>query len=55
MDGVEQFYAVETNESGQLAALVSRFGYTPSGKILKYDGRPFMVDELEAALNKVIP
>ena len=55
MEGVEQFYAVETNESGQLAALVSRFGYTPSGKILKYDGRPFMVDELEAALNKVIP
>jgi 2-oxoglutarate ferredoxin oxidoreductase subunit alpha len=55
MDGVEQFYAVETNESGQLAALVSRFGYRPTGKILKYDGRPFMVDELETALNKVIP
>jgi 2-oxoglutarate ferredoxin oxidoreductase subunit alpha len=54
MEGVEQFYAVETNESGQLAALVSRFGYIPSGEILKYDGRPFMVDELEAELNKVI-
>jgi len=54
MEGVEQFYAVETNESGQLATLVSRFGYTPSGKILKYDGRPFMVDELEEALKEVI-
>ncbi|MGA2913774.1 MAG: 2-oxoacid:acceptor oxidoreductase subunit alpha [Methanoregula sp.] len=54
MDGVEQFYAVETNESGQLATLVSRFGYRPSGKILKYDGRPFMVEELEAELKKVI-
>ncbi len=54
MDGVERFYAVETNESGQLATLVSRFGYRPTGKILKYDGRPFMVDELETALNKVI-
>jgi len=55
MQGVEQFYAVETNETGQLATLVSRFGYRPAGKILKYDGRPFMVDELEAELDKVIP
>ncbi len=55
MEGVEQFYAVETNESGQLAALVSRFGFRPAGKILKYDGRPFMVDELDALVNRVIP
>jgi 2-oxoglutarate ferredoxin oxidoreductase subunit alpha len=54
MEGVEQFYAVETNETGQLATLVRRFGYTPTGKVLKYDGRPFMVDDLEAALNTVI-
>lgn len=55
MDGVERFYSVETNETGQLAALVSRFGYRPAGMILKYDGRPFMVEELEAELEKVIP
>ncbi len=55
MDGVEKFYAVETNESGQLAALVNRFGYRPSGKILKYDGRPFMVDELETRVDQVVP
>jgi 2-oxoglutarate ferredoxin oxidoreductase subunit alpha len=54
MEGVEQFYAVETNETGQLAALVRYFGYTPTEKVLKYDGRPFMVDDLETALNKVI-
>ena len=54
MAGVEQFYAVETNQTGQLVTLVSRFGYTPSGNILKYDGRPFMVGELESALDKVI-
>jgi 2-oxoglutarate ferredoxin oxidoreductase subunit alpha len=53
MEGVEQFFAVETNESGQLATLVSRFGYMPSDKILKYDGRPFTVDELEAIVNRV--
>jgi 2-oxoglutarate ferredoxin oxidoreductase subunit alpha len=54
MEGVERFFAVETNESGQLAALVSRFGYTAAGKILKYDGRPFMLGELEEELGKVI-
>jgi 2-oxoglutarate/2-oxoacid ferredoxin oxidoreductase subunit alpha len=55
MDGVERFYAIETNETGQLATLVSRFGYRPAEKILKYDGRPFMVDELDAILEMVIP
>ena len=54
MEGVERFVAVETNESGQLAALASRFGYTAAGKILKYDGRPFMLGELEEELGKVI-
>ena len=54
MEGIEHFYAVETNETGQLAALVRYFGYTPTENVLKYDGRPFMVDDLEAALNKVI-
>jgi 2-oxoglutarate ferredoxin oxidoreductase subunit alpha len=54
MDGVDRFFAVESNESGQLAALVSRFGYTAAGKILKYDGRPFMINELEEELGKVV-
>jgi 2-oxoglutarate/2-oxoacid ferredoxin oxidoreductase subunit alpha len=54
MEGVEKFYAVETNQTGQLAMLVSMFGYTPAGKVLKYDGRPFMVDELEAIVKGVI-
>lgn len=54
MEGVEKFYVIETNQTGQLAMLVSMFGYIPAGKVLKYDGRPFMVDELEGLLNKVI-
>ena len=53
MDGVERFFGVETNESGQLATLVRRFGYRASGMVLKYDGRPFMVEELEQELRKV--
>jgi 2-oxoglutarate ferredoxin oxidoreductase subunit alpha len=54
MEGVERFYAVETNESGQLARLVRQFGYVPDGLILKYDGRPFTVEELESEIRKVI-
>ena len=54
MDGVDRFYAVETNESGQLARLVSQYGYRAERKILKYDGRPFTIEELEAEVRKVI-
>ena len=54
MNGVDRFYAVETNESGQLARLVSQYGYRANGRILKYDGRPFTVEELEAEIRKVI-
>ncbi len=54
MAGVERFFAVETNETGQLARLVSEFGYRPAGKILKYDGRPFVIEELEAEIRKVL-
>ena len=54
MDGVDRFYGVETNETGQLANLVRRFGYRASGMVLKYDGRPFMLDELEQELGRVL-
>jgi len=55
MNGVERIIAVETNESGQLADFISRFGYTADERILKFDGRPFMLDELEKELMKVVP
>jgi len=32
----------------------SPYGYRASGMVLKYDGRPFMVDELEQELRKVM-
>ncbi|HTY51626.1 MAG TPA: 2-oxoacid:acceptor oxidoreductase subunit alpha [Methanomicrobiales archaeon] len=53
MDGVKRFFAVETNETGQLADLVRGFGYRASGTVLKYDGRPFMIEELEQELRRV--
>ena len=54
MDGVDRFFAVEANETGQLASLVRGYGYRASGLVLKYDGRPFMVDELAQELGRVI-
>jgi len=54
MSGVEQFYTVELNETGQLGRLLREFGYHEQGTILKYDGRPFTVEELEARIQGVI-
>jgi 2-oxoglutarate ferredoxin oxidoreductase subunit alpha len=54
MEGVNRIYAVECNETGQLARLVAEYGYIPDETILKYDGRPFTVEELEYELQEVI-
>jgi 2-oxoglutarate ferredoxin oxidoreductase subunit alpha len=54
MDGVERFFGVETNETGQLTRLVREFGYSANGMVLKYDGRPYMLDELEQELRRVM-
>jgi 2-oxoglutarate ferredoxin oxidoreductase subunit alpha len=38
---------VENNATGQLAKLIAAYtGYNEMKRILRYDGRPFMVDEL---------
>jgi 2-oxoglutarate/2-oxoacid ferredoxin oxidoreductase subunit alpha len=54
MQGVERLYTAELNETGQLARLVRQFGYHAAGAVLKYDGRPFTVEELEDELREVI-
>jgi 2-oxoglutarate ferredoxin oxidoreductase subunit alpha len=54
MKGVEQFFTIELNETGQLGRLLREFGFHEQGTILKYDGRPFTVEELEAETRKVI-
>ncbi len=54
MKGVRRFYSVESNETGQLARHVSQFGYHAKGHVLKYDGRPFTIEELTARVREVI-
>ncbi|HUH79539.1 MAG TPA: 2-oxoacid:acceptor oxidoreductase subunit alpha [Methanoregula sp.] len=54
MAGVARFWMVEENETAQLGRLVREHGYVPAGTILKYDGRPFFVEELADELQKAI-
>ena len=48
--GVKKIICVENNATGQLARLISSYGFNVDEKILKYDGRPFALDELEDRL-----
>jgi 2-oxoglutarate ferredoxin oxidoreductase subunit alpha len=54
LKGVRNLICVENNSYGQLANLISRFGFKVDKKISKYDGRPFTVGELEEEVKKVI-
>ena len=42
----KRIFCVENNSSGQLALLLRQYGIQIDNKILKYDGRPFSLDEL---------
>jgi 2-oxoglutarate ferredoxin oxidoreductase subunit alpha len=53
MRDTERVIAVETNEAGDLACLVRQFGYPVDGRVLKYDGRPFFIEELQDRLREV--
>ena len=46
MQGVERLLAVECNSAGQLADLARCWGIKVDDRILKYDGRPFSLEEL---------
>jgi len=52
LSGVKTLICVENNSTAQLPILLSRYGYRIDKKILKYDGRPFTLDELEEKLGK---
>ncbi|MDD5174041.1 MAG: 2-oxoacid:acceptor oxidoreductase family protein [Candidatus Omnitrophica bacterium] len=47
LKGVKNIISVENNATGQLRSLVNSYGIKVDQEILKYDGRPFSVDELE--------
>ncbi len=50
-EGVKKIICVENNSRGQLAGLLSGAGIRISEQILRSDGRPFVLDELQRELN----
>jgi len=50
---VERTISVETNSTGQLARLIRCYGFEADDLILKYDSRPFSVDDLEKKIEEV--
>ena len=56
LQGVERLLAVECNSTGQLARLAGFYGIKilAQDQILKYDGRPFSVEDLLAQLGRAL-
>lgn len=54
LKGVKKIIAVESNATGQMIKLINGYGLDANEKILKYDGRPFSIEELEARLEGAV-
>ena len=54
MKGVKRLVCMEYNSTGQMAGIVTSHGFTVDDKILKYDGRPFLIEDLEKEIEKVM-
>lgn len=54
LSGVKSLISVENNANGQLARLIKMFGFNVNEQILKHDGRPFSLDELEERLRGIV-
>ena len=55
LEGARRIITVEENATGQLERLLALHSIRPDGRILKYDGRPFALDELEGRVREVFP
>jgi 2-oxoglutarate/2-oxoacid ferredoxin oxidoreductase subunit alpha len=53
LSGVEKIVSVETNATGQLSKVLQCNGFKVDKEILKYDGRPFYVEELREKLQQI--
>ncbi|HWQ65121.1 MAG TPA: pyruvate ferredoxin oxidoreductase, partial [Methanospirillum sp.] len=54
MEGVETIILVEESSMGQLNQITERYGCKPDHFILRYDGRPFAVEELVDQVQRCI-
>jgi 2-oxoglutarate ferredoxin oxidoreductase subunit alpha len=54
LQGINKIIAVENNATGQLVRLINGYGFNVEAKILKYDGRPFAVEQLQERLKELL-
>ncbi|MDD5045054.1 MAG: 2-oxoacid:acceptor oxidoreductase subunit alpha [Candidatus Omnitrophica bacterium] len=54
VSGVKKLISVENNATAQLARLLKMYGIGVDKHILKYDGRPFSLDELEKLIKEAV-
>jgi len=54
LKGVKKLICVENNATGQLSRLLKISGFNVDEQVLKYDGRPFSVDELEDRIRGMV-
>ncbi|NLY89676.1 MAG: 2-oxoacid:acceptor oxidoreductase subunit alpha [Firmicutes bacterium] len=54
LTGVKKLITVENNATAQLGRLIRNYGFQACGQILKTDGRPFSLEELEEKVKGAI-
>lgn len=54
LKGVEKLISIEGNSLGQMEQVLRCYGIKPDNRILKYTGRPFLPEEIEEKLKKII-
>ncbi len=54
MNGVSKVIMVEDSSTGQMSQILAKEGYTTDIQILRYDGRPFAVEELLEKVRRCI-
>jgi 2-oxoglutarate ferredoxin oxidoreductase subunit alpha len=54
LKGAKKIISIECNATGQLSSLMTAAGFKIDSKILKYDGRPFTVKELENKIKEIL-
>ena len=52
--GVEKLVSIETNAFGQLEKILNCYGIKPDKRILKYNSRPFLPEEIVEKLSKIL-
>ncbi len=54
LKGVKKLISVELNALGQMEKVLNCYGIKPNERILKYNGRPFLPEELREKISKIL-